>query len=274
MTDSSKDDEEENDEDDEDSEDSEDSEDDQERRYAVRCRNSTCRLLCWKLKTTSAKECAEECEVCWYCPTCVNAFVAPKHQTPLDRAMCKVGTHLWANFYDEKMDRWKCCELQKILAAPLEFFLIAVTGEIVEKNRDKIWIATQDPIIKNVRCETYAVYLMYTTYLTNEVLKPQGYHLIDGPVLENSHSLEIIELPRLDWDTSLEALNEKYPVPIVTEDRKIDEGSDEEEETETETESDRSIVCLQFLVFFWKCMWFDYRKINQKTKTISNSKNW
>ena len=129
----------------------------------------------------------------------------------------------------------------KTPAAPSEF-LFLVTGEIVEKNRDKIWIATQDPIMKSVRCETYAVYLMYTTYQTNEVLKPQGYHLIEGPVLENSHALEIIELPQLDWETSLAALNAKYPVPHVT--GTTLEGQDE---TETETESDQSIVCVQFL---------------------------
>ena len=126
----------------------------------------------------------------------------------------------------------------------------AVTGTIEEKNRDKIWIATQGPINNSPVCETYTVYLMFTKYSTDEVLIPQGYHLIKGEVLENSHPLEMIKIPELDWDKSLAALNEKYPPPHDGDHKESDsngnDGSDEEEEgTETDSES----VCGAFLVF-------------------------
>ena len=97
------------------SEDSE-SEEGEDGVYAIRCRNSGCRQLSWKIKTMSAKECAEECPDSWFCPVCVKAFVAPKHRTQLERAMCKVGTKLWANFLDDTVNRWRCC---KFLRKPL-----------------------------------------------------------------------------------------------------------------------------------------------------------
>ena len=97
-------------EDEEEQSEDDESDDDEEYHYAVRCRNTECRLLSWKLKTEAAKECAEECPDSWFCPMCVNAYVAPKHRTQLERGMCKVGTKLWANFHDETVNRWKCCE--------------------------------------------------------------------------------------------------------------------------------------------------------------------
>lgn len=123
----------------------------------------------------------------------------------------------------------------------------------MEKDRDKIWIATQEPVNNSPTCETYAVYLMYTRYLTKEVLIPQGYHLIKGPVLENAHDLEILKLPEQDWDTSLAALNQKYPPPNESEPKTGDSEGDEEEEAEIACEG--PIVCCTVFGCFVQCLW-------------------
>ena len=125
-----------------------------------------------------------------------------------------------------------------------------VVGTIEEKDGHRIWISTQDPIGKN---DLFQPYLMFT-YYQQKVLTTQQYHLIDGPILDSMHDLEIIELEPMDFDLTLGALNQKYPIETEegSDDDDSEEGSDEDLDDDGEDSVESSELGTQKKVRFLK----------------------